>query len=160
MLTQAQVQELFEYQDGNLLWQVDNPPNYMRSKVAGWVNKRGYIETKVNGRCVKVHRLIFLMHHGYLPTEVDHINGDKLDNRIENLRAATKSQNQQNRKVNKNSKSGVKGVSWQTSTTKWIVQISDGTSQKVWGRYVNLSDAKARADEVREKLHGEFCRHK
>lgn len=159
MLTQERVKELFDYRDGELIWLCDNPPNYMKGKPAGWVTVSGYKETKIDGYCAKVHRLIFLYHHGYTPPEVDHIDGDKLNNKVENLRAATKSQNQRNRKINTNNKSGVKGVSWSTSSKKWIVQLSDGNSQKVYGRFKDLSEAKACADKVREQLHGEFCNH-
>jgi len=66
--------------------------------------------------------LIFLYHHGYLPKFVDHIDGNKKNNRIENLREATKSQNAMNQKVSTRNTSGIKGVMWHKRDKKWFVQ--------------------------------------
>jgi hypothetical protein len=70
------------------------------------------------------HRLIFLWHHGFLPERIDHIDGCSLNNKIENLRAVTQSQNLQNTNKRKTNTSGYKGVSWSKQRKCWIASIT------------------------------------
>jgi HNH endonuclease len=124
MITQARLKELFDYdpESGNLIWRVDRGANKMRGKVAGYIHSTGYRHVRTGEGQEKAHRLIWMYHYGSFPTQhVDHINGDCSDNRIENLREATRSQNQQNRRVNKNSSTGLLGV--QRNHKKWKATI-------------------------------------
>jgi len=126
-LTVDLLKHLFDYdkETGNLIWKVTNSNNQKIGDIAGSLNpKVGYIRVGINGKKYYAHRLIFLYHKGYLPKTIDHINCDKVDNRIENLRAATVGQNQHNRKTNANNTSGYKGVSWCKAKKKWATGIN------------------------------------
>jgi hypothetical protein len=99
-------------------------------KSAGSLNSKGYWVLDFCGREVRAHRVIFALTYGRWPVgEVDHRNQSKADNDIENLREATRAQNQQNRGANRNSASGLKGVSWSKLNKRWHVTIKvDGHS--------------------------------
>jgi hypothetical protein len=158
-ITQELVQHLFDYRDGELYWRV-KPSNRVRIHIgqkAGTLNIRGYFSTKINRKLYFNHRLIFLMHYGYLPDYLDHIDGNRVNNKVENLREATLSQNQHNRKLSKNNTSGVKGVSWQKN--KWRVQIRLNDKLKSFGSYDDLELAELVAQEARTKYHGSFTNH-
>ena len=87
----------------------------------GW-DDEGYLKTKVNGKKIAVHRLIWFLIYGELPDVVDHINGDTTDNRIINLRNVDATGNARNTKVNKLNKTGLMGVSWYHGR-KWVAYI-------------------------------------
>ena len=87
-------------------------------KRAGRVN-HAYRAVSVKGKEYMEHRVIFMFHHGYFPEEVDHIDGNKSNNRIENLRECTDSENSQNRGLSVLNNSGTKGVSFDKETNKW-----------------------------------------
>lgn len=95
-----------------------------KGKQAGSINKhRHYVYIRVGGYRYMAHRLAWLYHYGEFPTgEIDHINQIKQDNRIVNLRDVTKTENQKNRSVNKNSVSGITGVYF--SNSRWYAQIT------------------------------------
>lgn len=97
-LTQKYVRSLFDYKDGNLYWKVRKAYRIKIGDLAGYVNITGYQEVIIDGKSYKAHRLIFLYHHGYLPKFLDHIDCNKLNNDINNLREATKSQNKMNQR--------------------------------------------------------------
>jgi len=99
------------------------------------------------------------MQHGYLPKVVDHINGNTQDNRIENLRAATYTENQRNSRINKNSSSGVKNVVWHKQRQKWSVRILVNKKTKSFGLYDDIELADLVAQEARNKYFGSFARH-
>jgi hypothetical protein len=92
--------ELFDYCDGNLYWKQSVNTKIKIGKKAGCPKNDGYIQIRVNKKPYQAHRLIYLYHHGVLPDyplELDHINRNRADNRVENLRVVTKSENQLNR---------------------------------------------------------------
>lgn len=97
--------------------------------------------------------------HGEWPEhEVDHKNLDSLDDRLENLRVATPSQNQANKGMRKDNTSGVKGVAWDSSKKKWAASTSLGGRSIHLGRYDRIEDAaKAYAEGVAQ-IHGDFGR--
>ena len=98
MITQKQVKDLFTYYCGVLIWNLPRA-GVTVGKSTGYVDKLGYMCTGVNGKVYKTHRLIFLYHHGYLPKEVDHKDGNPLNNKIENLRECSRSENIRNKKI-------------------------------------------------------------
>jgi len=122
-------------------------------------NNNGYFVAKVGNKIYLYHRLIFLFHYRLLPKMVDHINHNKKDNRIENLRAATNTQNQQNSKLRKDNVSGVKNVHWHSPTQKWRVCLRVN-KKKVWvGEFKDLEIAKTASIEARKNYHGEYACH-
>jgi hypothetical protein len=157
-LTQDQANDLFEYKNGNLYWKIAKGPAKIGSKV-GCFDKDGYKVTTVNYKNYKVHRLIFLMHYGFFPIQVDHINGDKADNSIENLRGATPSLNECNKTIQKNNTSGAKGVSWKKDRKKWDVRVQINRKNYRIGYFEDLELATLVAEMAREKYHKEYARH-
>lgn len=87
-MTQEYAHSLFDYKDGSLYWKVRKAPHVKIGARVGSPEVNGYQTVMVNGRNWRIHRLVFLMQYGYLPKNIDHINGNRSDNRIENLRAA------------------------------------------------------------------------
>jgi hypothetical protein len=159
ILTQNQVRNLFEYRDGELFWKVFTSPSAPIGSKVGHLASDGYIQTHIKRKFYRNHRIIFLYHHGYLPQYIDHIDGNRSNNQIENLREATKHQNGCNTKINKNNTSGVKGVSWHKKTKKWYVRVSIHRKSISIGYYDSLEDAKIAMIEARNKHHGKYARH-
>lgn len=94
---------------------------------AGTIDQQGYVRIKLFGKNHKAHRLAWLYHYGVVPGgEIDHINGDRKDNRIENLRVVDRMKNNQNRRSaqRNNRSSGLLGVTFDKSVMKWKAQIS------------------------------------
>jgi len=169
-LTQEEAHRLFEYRDGELFWK-ERPRSDFKtgSRYAIW-NER-YVYKKA-GSCVgkyvniaiknirhQAHRIIFLMHYGYFPKVIDHINGQTQDNRIENLRAATHAENIRNSKIPKNNTSGLKNVVWHKQRQKWGVRIIVNKKSKSFGLYDDIELADLVAREARNKYFGSFARH-
>lgn len=116
---------------------------YLRINCRGWIGDRYVHRDVLEARDLD---------------HVDHINGDPLDNRKENLRVCTRSQNMCNTKINSNNKSGVKGVYWSKDRLKWCVQISIDNKTIPLGRFDNFEEAVKTRLEAEEKYHGEFAR--
>ena len=158
-MTPEEAHELWRYDQGKLYWRATN----RRAKInaeAGCVHGNGYREIGVQKKVYGTHRIVFLMFYGYIPEQVDHIDGNPLNNRIENLRAANPRTNGRNRKLNANSASGAKNVSLCKAIGKWKVSLlRDGVSH-YYGAFTSLADAEAMAARARIQLHGDFARHK
>lgn len=103
---------------------------------------------------VRMHRLINKTPDGLF---TDHINGNKLDNRKLNLRSCTVSENNRNRSIRKDNKSGYKGVSWNSQNKKWQVQLSINGKTKRVGMYKDVHEAGKRYNEVAKDIYGEFA---
>ncbi|WP_306587603.1 HNH endonuclease signature motif containing protein [Hafnia paralvei] len=134
--------ELFDYRNGNLFWKVQRKGRAKKGDKAGYVHHRGYSIVKVNGVLRPVHRIIWEMHYGTIPKnmEIDHINRIKVDNRIDNLRLATRRQNACNISTNT---SGVPGVYWCKQQCKWRARIFVDGKYIHLGLFQNLNDAAA-----------------
>lgn len=105
-------------------------------------NSLGYKLGYIFYRRYLAHRVAFAIHHGYWPTDqIDHINRDRSDNRIENLRAVSNAENMKNLSMHKNNTSGVMGVYWSITTKKWYVQINVDGKKKHLGYFVDKQDA-------------------
>ena len=132
MITISELQDKIEYRDGQLF--------RLSGKGAGLIegtSQGRYLTTMVNRKHVYLHHAVWALVHGEWPTEIDHINQDKHDNRIENLRLVTKSAQNFNRPVFGNNTSGVTGVSWNKQKSKWTAKF--GT--KFLGAFEAMSDA-------------------
>ena len=161
-LTQERLKEMFDYrEDGNLIRKHSIGGNgNMAGRVIGTKPKMTrdsrYSATKIHGEHWMVHKLIYLYHYGYVPKQLDHINGDTSDNRIENLREVSSSENMMNRRIFSNNKSGYKGVAWSKFHSKWFVYINVNKVRKNYGYYDDLEIAALLASEVRDLHHGNF----
>lgn len=155
-LTTAMLHELFEYVDGGLYWKVDRGKNKTKGKRVGWQRPGSYRYTSINDVNVMEHRLVFLMHHGYLPDFIDHIDGDKGNNRIENLREATKRQNEFNKGLLASNTSGFKGVSFHKGDKKWRATIRMQGRTKHLGNFDTPEEAFAAYCAAAGEVHGEF----
>jgi len=161
LLEQSQVLKLFEYKDGFLYCKEKTNPKSNKLQIGervGSLTASNYFRTKINYKEQFVHKIIFLMHYGYTPKIVDHIDGDTTNNKIENLRAATISQNQHNRSKQKNNTSGFKNVSWCKRTKKWQVNLAVNGKSIGFGRFDDIELADLVAKEVRDKYHKEFAK--
>lgn len=122
----------------------------------GSLTKEGYVLQRICGRPYGVHRLIYFLASGEWPDQVDHINGNRSDNRPENLRAASHAQNCMNRSVK--AVSGRKGCYWNAKRNKWMVQVSVDGKRKTIGYFDNLDDASEAFKISAKKNYGEFAR--
>lgn len=110
--------------------------------VLGCDNGFGYLRITVFGKSYYAHRLAWFYEHGEWPDQIDHINGNKNDNRICNLRSVNNLQNAQNKvKEQKNSKSQILGVSWHKKAKKWQAHICIYKERKYLGLFDNINDA-------------------
>jgi len=101
----------------------------------------GYKTGLVFGKAYLTHRILLAMKLGYWPQFVDHINGNKADNRLCNLREVTKSENGCNLAIPKNNKSGCMGVSWNERDKRWSAYITLNQKRKALGNFTNKQDA-------------------
>ena len=117
--------EYFEYKDGNLYWKRMLSKRNPIGKIAGSTNASGYRQVQLMGKHYLQHRVVWEMFNGAIPDglQIDHINGNKSDNKIENLRLATHSENQANKGYTKRNSTGFKGVSLIKSRNKYQATI-------------------------------------
>jgi hypothetical protein len=129
MLDLATLRSQLDYSPGTgeFRWKVSNSPRVRVGDAAGWLDKTtGYVRIKVLGATYAAHRLAVMYVTGVMPREVDHISRVKHDNRIENLRACTSTENMRNRGKLRTNKSGVCGVYKHGQSGKWVAQIGEG----------------------------------
>jgi len=152
MLTQDRLKELVSYnpETGIFTW-VSRPTNRVKiGSAAGCPDKDGYILIGIAGKIYKAHRLAFLYMDGLMPEhDVDHINGVKSDNSWSNIRRATRSQNNINRK-------GTKGYYWSKSNGHYRSNISINGKTVDLGGFDNEQDARQAYLDAATRHYGEF----
>ena len=157
--SQDVLRELFRYSDsdGALFWKLRHNSQIDLNKPAGWLQQNGYHGIRVNGASYKRHRIVWCFFNGEPgEMEVDHINGIKNDDRIENLRLATRTQNQYNRPVLATNKCGLKGVS--PHYGKWRAQIQDRNGRnKLLGTFATPEEAAAAYAKAALELQDQFA---
>lgn len=159
--SQTELKRLFNYDQGtgSITWRISPRAGMMAGAEAGTVGRSKYLTIGIDRRYYLAHRLIWKWMTGDDPSEfVDHIDGDKLNNRWVNLRGADNGQNKRNCPIYSNNMSGVKGVCWDASHKKWRAYISVGGVQLRLGRFKSIDEAALVVSEAREELHGEFAR--
>ena len=156
MITKEQLLQEFDYKDGHLYHRHDKTNQINAGDRAGSLHNKGYEHVRIAGERYLSHRIVFLMHHGYLPKYVDHIDNDRLNNRIENLRECTFSENRCNAKKYKNNTSGEKGVHFDKAQNKWKAAVSKGGVKHYVGRFADFESAKSAVRIKRQELHGNF----
>lgn len=160
IISQDLLKTMFDYREDGHLINKTLRPNAPIGAVAGCIQKRtGYRHMSVKGVLREAHQWIFIYHHGWLPTQIDHIDTNPLNCRIENLRPATSSQNGRNKKLNCNNKSGIKGVNWFRRDGKWEAKCKVDGKLHFLGRFADIKDAETVVRKFREEHHGEFCNH-
>ena len=128
-------------------------------KTAGGATGYGYITVKVLNKGYQAHRLAFLYMTGsFPPDQTDHVNGERNDNRWENLRAVTNSENGKNQKRRCTNTSGVMGVYWNTSCKRWQSYIKVNGHYKYIGVFAN-KDAAIAARKEAEQQYSFHCNH-
>ena len=158
-ICQQLLQETFSYAEGNLIWKQPTGRRISVGQIAGRVCHE-YKSIGFMGKEYMAHRLIFMFHHGYFPPEVDHIDGNKLNNRIENLRPATHAENLKNQKLRYDNKVGVKNVAWATREQKWRVRVTVNGKDKHIGYFKDRDLAGSAAIEACNLYHKEFSAYK
>lgn len=112
---------------------------------------KGYRTGRIFDRCVKAHRVIWALYYGEWPKgDIDHINGNRADNRVSNLRLVDHQTNCKNQRLRSNNSSGITGVYWYARGRKWVAYINVDGSMKYLGRFDVLEEAveaRAAADE-------------
>jgi hypothetical protein len=160
LLTQEDLMDRLEYdqETGDFTY----AKSYFKCKKgnkAGHPNRDGYLVIMIARRYYKCHRLAWLYVHGEWPSkDLDHINGIRSDNRITNLREATRNQNGHNRKLQKNNICGVKGVNYRESRNRWVTRVRFNNKVYHIGTFKTLEEAKSKREEKAKELHGEFYR--
>lgn len=159
-LTQQLLKDIFEYKDGNLYWKVKLNWSLKIGSKAGYIN---YLKSgprhKIDlyGKGYLRSRLIFLYHKGYLPKFVDHRDHNTLNDNIENLRAATRAENNKNVTAHKNCTSKYLGVCSDKSKKFWRATIMVNRKQKYLGRHKTEEIAALAYNKAAQEYHGEFA---
>lgn len=177
-LTYAQVSQLLKYEPetGKLFWlprPVEMFPSeplrktwstrYSGKETFTAIDSNGYRVGSIFGRMYKAHRVVWLVHKGSWPAgEIDHINGDRADNRIVNLRDVSPSENHRNQRRRSDNSSGFCGVRWHKRDQKWMAQIKVYGKWSHLGYFENFEDAVAARLAANTKYgfterHGEFA---
>lgn len=148
----SRVRELFAYSDGVLYWKAKSS-KYSRAKIggeAGSKDKDGYIIIRVRNETRGAHRLVWIYHNGKIPNgmEVDHMDGDITNNRIENLRLVTRTINNRNQKKRSDNTTGVSGVTFMKDRGKYRAQVRN----KRLGQFDTIEEAAQAVNYERDRL--------
>jgi hypothetical protein len=144
----------YEYATGDFTWRKSRGSRAQAGDKAGSLAKNGNLDIRLDGVSYKAHRLAWKIFYGKDPADqIDHIDGDKTNNRFANLRVVDNTENQRNAKRPSNNTSGHIGVTWDKANSKWAAQIMvDGKTIRL-GRFASKAEAIA-ARKAAEVLHG------
>lgn len=161
MLTQDRLRELLVYDplSGEFTWLVNRLGSGGAGSRAGAFDGQGYRQIGIDGRIYREHRLVWLYVHGHWPVaDLDHINRNRSDSRLANLRPATRSQNSANSGPPRNNSSGFKGVSLEKRSGRWHAYITVARRRQNLGRFDTAEAANAAYVAAAVRIHGEFAR--
>lgn len=151
MITQEELKEFFSYDSGKLIRNSD-------SEDISRNHKKGYLVIQFQNKPYLLHQLIWFYFYGYFADQLDHVDMDKSNNRIENLRECTHSQQHANKTKYKNNTSGYKGVQWCSTTNKWRAVLMKDRKGMHLGRFPTKEQAASCYDWHATKIWGEFAR--
>lgn len=150
MITKERLQEIMEYNSGTGKFRYSKAALYGRAGsrrqgqpewFIGSINSSGYARIMIDGKLYLAHRLAWLYVHGYMPTEIDHINRVRIDNRMLNLRQATSSINKINSTLRSNNTSGYRGIYWNERYNCWTAEIKK--DKKLTRKFFTLKEEAA-----------------
>lgn len=156
ILTVARLQTLLKYDadTGAFTWRMTRR-NCKQNAIAGTLDAKGYRRISVDSKVYLAHRLAWFYVNGeWPPSELDHINRQRDDNRIANLRKANRTINTQNTNLRKDSQTGYRGVGWHKASNKWRARIQVNGKMLELGYFDNV-EAAARAYAVAAATHHE-----
>lgn len=159
MITPDRLRALLRYDaaSGEMHWLVTNSNRAKAGSLAGSVDVHGYRQIKIEGRVYKFHHVAWLHAHGVWPdSEIDHKDGDPLNNRLDNLRLATSSQNSWNTRPHRDSATGFKGVS--RNGKKYVAAIMTRGAKKRLGRFDTAEEAHHAYCVAAKLHHGQFAK--
>lgn len=161
MVLLGRVKELFKYDPntGIITNRVYRGSRAVKGAIAGTIDTKGYLKIKFDGWTQSAHRIAFFYYYGYLPDQIDHINGNKNDNKIANLRSCTDAENQHNRKTTKTNTSGYKGVSFCGKMKMWKSYVTNNKKRYHLGYFTYKQNAALASKIKRVELHKEFACH-
>jgi len=144
--SRLRINQLFVYENGKLFNRIDRG-RARKGQEAGNFCKNGYRRVRFDGEPYQTHRIIWKLLYGEDPAEIDHINGNRSDNRITNLRSVCHYENMRNMKKMPSNSSGVTGVFWCKDRSKWGAFIG----KKNLGRFDRFEDAVAARKQAEEE---------
>jgi hypothetical protein len=161
IITQEQLKEILQYnsETGIFTWIKRTSIRITIGKIAGSLTNRGYSCIRINGKIYLSHRLAWLYVYGYFPKLIDHINLDRKDNRIVNLREATQSENMRNSGLKRTNQHGFKGVSLDKRDMVWFARARINYKVIHLGRFKTKEEAAKAYDDFAKTHHGEFYKN-
>lgn len=147
----------YDPENGILYW-TGAQASYLAGQPAGSVNKLGYVMIKTGGRSLAAHRLAWLFHYGLWPeVDIDHVDRNRSNNRICNLRLTSMLQNQMNSAPRRHNTHGWKGITFQPRHKAWLAQITIAGKNHNLGRYKDPRDAAAAYDRRASAEFGDYA---
>lgn len=178
-ITPEILRDLFEYnpETGEFCWKYRDRKYFAnKNSYGGWntlyagkpafIHKDygGYLRASIFAKFMSAHRVAWAIHYGDFAKEIDHIDGDRTNNRISNLRSVTRSENCRNRGVRSDNSSGRVGVYWAKNMSKWRARITLHGKETRLGSFENYEDAVAAREDAEKRMgfhenHGKRLAH-
>lgn len=165
LITQNDLKEFLHYDPvtGAFTWAKTVNSSAKKGNTAGSVGEKGFIHICMKANGVKrvnykAHRLAWLYVYGYMPPMIDHKNGIRSDNRLNNLRECNVTENQRNQKKRIGGSSRFKGVRWDKRRKVWVAAITVDYRTEYLGRFNNEEQAARAYDTAARERFGEFAR--
>lgn len=160
---------IYDSESGRLIWKPhDSDITHVGKRIgkktighfAGTRHYDGYIVIKIKGKGYLAHRIIYEMHHGPIPPkmQIDHIDGNPQNDKVDNLRLATSAQNNHNKGKSPLNKSGLKGVFWCNTKKRWLSTISINGKLIHLGTFLTKGLAAVAYAKASLRYHGKFAR--
>jgi len=157
--TSSQLHELFIYKDGVLFWKDLTGRKASKQGKAAWKCATGYMYISIGSEKFKQARLIWIMFNENTDKMIDHINGVRDDDRIENLREADAKDNMWNKTRGRNSATGYRGVTHCKWTGRFVAEVRAAGKRVFFKRFDTAEEANEACIKARTQFHKEFARH-